>query len=200
MIKLPNPKLRGEMSVEEALHRRRSIREFTTDALTLENISQLLWAAQGVTNPEGFRTAPSAGATYPLETYLVVGHVMGLPPAVYHYDPSRHCLRQHCGGDRRAVLAVACLGQEWVREAPASIVLAAVLERTTKRYGKRGIQYVHMEIGHAAQNVYLQTTALGLGTVIVGAFDDPMVGKCLELAPSEIPLAVLPIGKPANAR
>lgn len=199
MIKLPPPKLVGKLTVEEALSRRRSIREYTTAAVSLEAIGQLLWSAQGVTHEKGFRTAPSAGATYPLETYLVAGNVRGLAPGVYSYNPLEHALIPHCDGDRRGPLATACLGQEWVRVAPASIAFTAVFKRTTGRYGKRGIQYVHMEIGHAAQNIYLQATSLGLGTVIVGAFEDAAVSKCLELSSEEVPLAVLPIGEPLNS-
>jgi len=196
MITLAKPAPKGSMSVEEAIARRRSVREFTTAPLTAEHLSQLLWAAQGITHPSGLRAAPSAGATYPLEVYAVIGNVRGIPSGVYRYDPVRHALVAHCEGDQRARLAVACLSQEWVREAPASIVVTAVYERTTKRYGKRGIQYVHIEVGHVAQNVYLQATALGLGTVIVGAFQDNAVAACLSLLPEEIPLAVLPIGHP----
>ncbi len=188
------------MSVEEAIAKRRSIREFTTQPLTLEQVSQLLWSAQGLTSPDGLRAAPSAGATYPLETYLVVGRVVGLSPGVYRYLAAQHALEKHLDGDKRSELAIACLSQSWVREAPVSIVLSAVFERTTKRYGKRGVQYVHMEVGHVAQNVYLQATALKLGTVIVGAFEDERVSRCLGLPQSEVPLAVLPVGVPVSGR
>lgn len=200
VISLPAPATSGQVSVEAALSRRRSIREFTTGPLRLEEVGQLLWAAQGVTSPEGLRTAPSAGATYPLETYLLAGNVLGLDPGLYRYDPMKHVLVPHVSGDRRSALAAACLSQSWVREAPASIVLGAVFDRTTTRYGKRGVQYVHMEVGHAAQNVYLQATASGLGTVIVGAFDDDAVGRCLQLPPGVVPLAVLPLGRPVDTR
>jgi SagB-type dehydrogenase family enzyme len=188
------------MSVEEAIAHRRSLREFTTDALSLEQVSQLLWAAQGMTSPEGLRAAPSAGATYPLETYLVVGHVTGLEPGVYHYLPKEHALRKHIAGDRRGPLSVACMSQAWVQQAPASIVFSAVYARTSSRYGKRAAQYVPMEVGHAAENVYLQATALGLGTVIVGAFEDDAVTRCLELPAEVVPLAVMPLGKPVDRR
>lgn len=198
MIRLPAPHTTGTVAVEAALFQRRSIREFTTASLTVQQLSQLLWSAQGVTHPRGFRTAPSAGATYPLELYAVVGNVEGVPSGVYLYDPAEHILRLRNSGDRRPALATACLSQSWVREAPASLVLTAVYERTTNRYGKRGVQYVHMEVGHAAQNVYLQATASGLGTVIVGAFNDSAVAECLGLPTQEVPLAVLPVGEPVR--
>ncbi|MCX7626758.1 MAG: SagB/ThcOx family dehydrogenase [Candidatus Sumerlaeaceae bacterium] len=199
MIRLPAPVTTGTVTVETAIQRRRSVREFTTAALTVQQLSQLLWSAQGVTHHQsGFRTAPSAGATYPLEVYAVVGNVQGLSSGVYRYYPAEHSIRLHSTGDRRSQLAVACLSQSWVREAPASLVITAVYERTTNRYGKRGLQYVHMEVGHAAQNVYLQATAIGLGTVIVGAFNDSAVAECLALPTQEVPLAVLPVGEPAR--
>jgi SagB-type dehydrogenase family enzyme len=198
MIALPKPTHEGAVSVETALLKRRSIREYTTAPLTLGQISQLLWSAQGVTNEQGNRTAPSAGATYPLETYLVAGKVEQLAPGIYRYDPGRHALVQLSRNDRRAALAQASLGQDWVRLAPASIVFTGILERTSRRYGARARQYVHMEAGHAAQNVYLQATALGIGTVIVGAFVDAQVSKALDLPEEEVPLAVLPVGVPAD--
>lgn len=200
MIRLPAPQTTGTVAVEAAIFQRRSIREFSTASLSLQQLSQLLWAAQGVTRPSGSRTAPSAGATYPLKLYAVVGKVDGIPCGIYLYDPTEHTIRLHSSGDRRSALAIACLSQSWVREAPASLVLTAVYERTTNRYGKRGVQYVHMEVGHAAQNVYLQATALGLGTVIVGAFTDSAVADCLGLPAQEVPLAVLPVGEPVREK
>ncbi|MDR7475870.1 MAG: SagB/ThcOx family dehydrogenase, partial [Armatimonadota bacterium] len=155
---------------------RRSIREFKPGPLTLPEVAQLLWAAQGTTDPqEGFRTAPSAGATYPLEVYLAVGRVQKLAEGVYRYSPAAHALARLREGDVRQALADAALGQRCVGEGAAVLVLAAVYERTAQRYGDRGIRYVHMEVGHAAQNVYLQGVTLGLGTVVVGAFHDQQV-------------------------
>lgn len=195
-VKLPSPKLKGKVSVEEALLKRRSVRDYRDEPLTLEEVSQVLWAAQGVTDPRGFRTAPSAGATYPLETYLVVGRVEGLAPGLYHYDPAEHRLIRLNDQDLRAELAAAALGQGWVKKAAVDIVFAAVYKRTTQRYGNRGIRYVHMEVGHAGQNVYLEAVALGLGTVVIGAFHDDRVKKVLDLPEDEHPLYIMPVGRP----
>jgi SagB-type dehydrogenase family enzyme len=159
-------------------------------------VSQLLWAAQGVTHPDGLRTTPSAGALYPLEVYLVAGDVTGLEPGVYRYDPRHHRLSLQSAGDSRAGVVQATLGQDWVAEAPAIIVLAGVYRRTSRKYGARAPRYVHMEMGHAAQNVYLQATALGLGTTLVGAFRDDKLARVLELPKHIEPLGLLPIGTP----
>ncbi len=194
-LKLPQPRLKSDVSLEETLLKRRSIRDYTGKPLTLHEVSQLLWAAQGITDPRGLRTAPSAGGTYPLETYLIVGDVEGLIPGVYRYDPGKHQLKRLISGDLRKELAVAALGQNWVREAAINIVFTAFYERTTKRYGERGIRYVHMEVGHAAQNVYLQATALGLGTMVVGAFYDDQVKAILHLPRDEEPLYIMPVGR-----
>lgn len=196
LVRLSPPRLVGEMSVEEALARRRSVRSYLDEPLTPEELGQLLWAAQGITAEWGGRTAPSAGATYPLEVYAVVGKVEGLPPGVYRYLPEGHALVLHKRGDVRADLAREALGQPWVRTAPLVLLIAANYERTTARYGERGIRYVHMEVGHVGQNVYLQAEALGLGTVTVGAFYDAKVKALLEI--QEEPLYLMPVGRPAR--
>jgi SagB-type dehydrogenase family enzyme len=196
---LPDP-IRTNRSIEECLALRRSVRAFTSDTLTHAQISTLLWAAQGVTDTtrntsRGFRTAPSAGATYPLETYIVV------PQGIFHYVPSTHQVKLLKAGDSRAALAAACLNQQCVLKAPCSIVLCAVPERTSERYGERAMRYIYMEAGHAAQNVHLEAVALGLGSVPVGAFDDDALAKFLELNTAEqktIPLYVISIGVPAD--
>ena len=195
-VKLPEPRPSGEMSVEEALAARRSVRSYQDEALSLTELAQLLWAAQGITAHWGGRTAPSAGATYPLEVYAVVGEVTGLEAGVFHYRPDGHLFVRRTAGDLRGELASAALGQEWVREAPVSLVIAARYERTTGRYGERGVRYVHIEVGHAGQDIYLQAEALGLGTVIVGAFDDQDVKTLLGI--EEEPLAIMPVGRPAD--
>lgn len=195
-IKLPTPQHDSKVSVESALLKRRSIRNFKDEPLTLSQVSQLLWAAQGETNPRGFRTAPSAGATYPLETYIVVGNVQGLSVGIYKYRPHGHELIRTVPGDKRKNLSRAALGQSWVSAAPAVMVFSAVYGRTTGRYGDRGIMYIHMEAGHAAQNVSLQAISLGLGTVMVGAFHDRNVKSVLSLGADERPLYLVPIGKP----
>ena len=195
VINLPEPQYDGDVSIEQSLLNRRSIRSYTGEPLTLQEVSQLLWAAQGITDPRGFRTAPSAGALYPLELYLVAGDVEDLTPGVYRYEPDGHQLARIIDGDMRAKLADAALGQTWVEEGAISIVFTAVYERTKVKYGDRGIRYVHMEVGHAAQNLCLQATAMGLGAVTVGAFHDEQVTKLLNLAGDEQPLYIIPVGK-----
>jgi SagB-type dehydrogenase family enzyme len=184
----------GAKSLEEALAHRRSVREFAPGALTLSEVSQLMWAAQGVTAPER-RTSPSAGATYPLEIYLVAGKVDGLGAGVYRYRPRQHRLEAVTEGDIRVPLAVAAVDQEWISQAAMVVVIAAVFERTTVRYGKRAERYVHMEAGHAAQNLLLQAAALGLGATPAGAFNDAEVSRLLHLPVDEAPLYFVPVGR-----
>lgn len=196
-IPLPKPRTDSSFPVERALQHRRSVRDFSSAALTLNEIAQLLWSAQGVTRPEGYRTAPSAGALYPLELSLVAGNVIGLTPGVYRYEPSRHVLTPVSSGDRRGELALAALDQQWMETAPAVIAFGAVEERTTRKYGRRGIGYVYIEVGHAAQNVSLQAEALELGAAVVGAFDDERVAEILNMPRKERPLYLMPVGKPS---
>jgi len=195
IIELPEPRHFSGVSIEEALLKRRSTRDYTHDPLTLQEVSQLIWATQGITDPRGFRTAPSAGALYPLEIYVVVGDVENLAEGVYKYNPHKHELLKVLDGNKRSELAKAALDQAWVKEAAIDIVIAAVYERTTVKYGDRGIRYVHMEAGHAAQNLCLQATALDLGIVTVGAFYDEQVKEVLSLPGKEKPLYVIPIGR-----
>lgn len=195
LVTLPPPRLEGSLSVEEAIYHRRSVRSYRDEPLSLAEVSQLLWAAQGTTDASGLRSAPSAGALYPLEVYCVSVRVEGLPAGAYRYLPEEHRLEEVQVGDVRDALCDAALNQEWVREAPAVLVIAAVYQRTTGKYRARGERYVHMEVGHAAQNVYLQATALDLGTVIVGAFDDAQVQRILGMPSEEAPLAILPVGR-----
>lgn len=193
-LKLVTPVFDGNVLTEQAIKTRRSIRSYKSDPLTLAQVSQLLWAAQGVTSERGFRTAPSAGALYPLEIYLVVGDVKDLLPGVYKYTSKNHSFSKVSEGDRRAELSSAALSQEWVEKAPIALVICGVYERTTKKYGERATQYVHMEVGCVAQNVYLQAVSLGLGTVFVGAFNDEQVKKILKINENEQPLCILPVG------
>lgn len=190
-IKLPKPKERGSISIEEALNQRRSVRDYKRGVLNLEQISQLLWAASGKNLYR--RTFPSAGATYPLETYLVAGEVEGLEPGVYHYSSSKHSLEMTKRQDVRRNLSRSALGQEMIEEAQISLILAANYERTTNHYGERGMRYVHMEVGHVGQNVSLQAISLGLGTVMIGAFRDREVQEVLGIR--EEPLYIIPVGK-----
>jgi SagB-type dehydrogenase family enzyme len=171
----------SDTAVERALQERRSIRQYQNEALTLAELSQLLWAAQGITHPSGLRTTPSAGALYPLEVYVVVGNVAELTAGLYRYRPQTHDLILIAAGDKRPAISQAALDQDAVQEAAAVLVLAAVYERTTVKYNERGIRYVYMEVGAAAQNVYLQAVSLKLGTVYIGAFHDEQVKQVLNL-------------------
>lgn len=191
VIYLPEPLLSGNVSIEETLANRRSVRSFQDTLLTEQQIGQLLWAAQGVSDPSGLRTAPSAGATYPLEVYAAI------PDGLFRYEPENHSLIQVLAYDPRPDLYQAALRQSWVRDAPLVIVITADYSRTSQRYGpERTPQYVHLEAGHAAQNILLQAVALGLGTVPVGAFYDDQVIEVLTLPASESPLYLIPVGKP----
>jgi len=193
-LRLPEPHLQGELA--QTMQQRRSLREFAAKPLSLEMVARLLWAAQGISSPDGLRTAPSGGALYPLELHLVAGKVAGLPAGSYRYDPAEHGLTRIVRGDLRPALARAALNQSWIAEAPAAVVIAAVPRRSTPKYGERGIRYVHIEVGHAGQNLLLQATALDLGGTVVGAFDDAAVQRLLELPDGEHPLAILPVGYP----
>ena len=195
-ILLPKPATDGYVSLESTIRERRSVRQFSKRSLSLADVSQLLWAAQGVTAGDGGRAAPSAGALYPLELYLVAGDVESLPAGLYHYRPKGHQLRHAADGDSRNLLSAAALDQSWVRRAPAVLVIAGVYERSAKKYGQRARRYTHIEVGHAAQNVYLQAVALELGTVIVGAFDDLKVQQALGLPSDHLPFALMPVGHP----
>lgn len=194
-IPLPDPTVRGMISLETTLEKRRSVRHYRDRPLALREVSQLLWSAQGVTHPEGLRTAPSAGALNPLEIDLVAGRVDRLEPGIYRYRPPRHDLVTVVQEDRRTALWSAALRQDCVRDAPAVIVISAVYERTTWKYGTRGKRYVHMEVGHTAQNILLQAVALDLGAVVVGAFHDDRIRDIMNLRSDEYPLSLIPVGK-----
>ncbi|HDP74245.1 MAG TPA: SagB/ThcOx family dehydrogenase [Candidatus Woesearchaeota archaeon] len=191
-IILPSPGTKGELSLEEAIVARRSVRVFRPDELDYAQVSQLLWAAQGITDEAtGHRAAPSAGATYPLELYYIDSK------GVYRYNPSENLLEPLKSGDYRSDLASAALGQNFISQAPAAIVISAVYERTTSGYGRaRGERYVHIEAGHAAQNIHLQAVSLGLGSVPVGAFNDNQVKRVLSLPENNEPIYIIPVGMP----
>ncbi len=190
-IDLPAPDTSGDLSVEAAIQQRRSVRSFTDEVLTTEQISQLAWAAQGITDEAmGFRAAPSAGALYPIELYLVT------PEGVYHYLPEPHAVEVVADDDRRPALAQAALGQGHVRSAPLVMVVTGVFARTAAKYGDRAERYVYMEAGHIGQSVHLQAEALGLGSVPVGAFEDAAVADCLGLPDDHAPLYLIPVGHP----
>jgi SagB-type dehydrogenase family enzyme len=194
-IRLPDPKYDGQRSLEWALLRRRSARRYLRESLSLREVGQILWAAQGCNSARGFSTAPSAGATFPLETFLAAGEVEQLPPGLYRYLRMEHALSSMRAGDLRKELCRAALGQGWVCDGAAVIIFSAAYSRTTRRYGERGIRYVHMEAGHAQQNVHLQAAALGIGTVVVGAFEDREVKRIVGMRADEEPLSIMPLGR-----
>jgi SagB-type dehydrogenase family enzyme len=194
-IQLPAPKLKGRMSIEEAIAARRSKRAYRADPVKLAEAGQLLWAAQGITDPvERKRAAPSAGALYALETYLVATKVEGLAPGVYKYRPEEHDLVLQGAGNVRRELA-ASIDQDCVRFSACVLVFAGVYERTTVRFGERGIRYVYMEAAHAAENVQLQATALHLGSVMVGSFKADEIRRILGLPEGEEPVYLVALGK-----
>lgn len=198
-IVLPMPAALTGLLLSEALERRRSIRRFAPGGLCLEDLSALLFAAQGRTHAKGFRTAPSAGALYPLEVCVAAGECSDLACGMYGYDPGGHALVKRVDGDRRGDLAAACLNQAWMAQAQAMVVISAVYDRITGRYGERGVQYAHMEAGAASQNLALAAAAMGLGTVMVGAFRNSMVLQIIGAAEDETPLIVMPVGRTARA-
>lgn len=188
VVTLPEPVVQGNVSVEEALQNRRSVREYTDAAISLGELSQLLWAAQGVTNTQGFRTAPSAGALYPLDVYAVNA------TGVYHYNPQNHSLGRITSINVRENLTKAALNQSPVHQAPLTLVITGAYERTAVKYGDRAERYVLLEAGHATQNVLLECTALGLGAVPIGAFDDARVQAALGVPTEHRPLYLIPVG------
>jgi len=190
-IMLPQPEIKSNISLEEALKSRRSVRNFSSKELSLDQISQILWAAQGITQEStGFRTSPSAGALYPLEIFLLKSD------GVFHYIPDGHKIIKLSSDDLRPNLTQGVLFQGFIAEAPVNIIITAVYERTTAKYGNRGIRYVHLEAGHSCQNILLQVVALGLGAVPIGAFDDSYIQDLLDLPQDHIPLYIIPIGYP----
>ena len=197
-IDLPEPRHRGTLTLEEALLSRRSVRSFKKVSLSLESVAQLLWAGggknvDGISGPS--RTAPSAGGIYPIEIYLVAGEVNGLSKGIYRYSWRDHTLILVKKGDKRLDLARAALFQNFISQAPATIVLTGQFRKTERKYGMRGIErYVPMDAGHTAENICLQAIALDLGVVTVGAFNDEAVKGVLGLE-NEDPLYIIPVGK-----
>ncbi|TVR04096.1 MAG: SagB/ThcOx family dehydrogenase [Deltaproteobacteria bacterium] len=197
-VALPAPQLDSDRSLEEALAARRSVRRFSDERVPMEILGQLLWAAQGITDADrGLRTSPSAGARYPLEVQLVVADMNNLTAGVWRYVPLEHGLRLDRAGDRRGEIVAASSSQDTLAGGDALIVISAVDERTRDRYGDRTDRYIAMEAGHAAQNLLLQASSLGVGAVVVGAFDDDALARALALD-EEKPLYIIPIGWPAE--
>jgi len=196
-ISLPKPSFDGKVSVEKAIKERRTIRDFKERTLSLAYLSQLLWAAQGITDPTiGRRAAPSGGALYPLDIYVLIGEngVEKMEAGIYHYLPKEHSVLLISKGDRRKEMASASLGQMWMATAPVIFIITAEYKRTTWKYGERGIRYALIEVGHVGQNLFLQAEAMGLGAGIVGAFNDLEVSKVAGLPPKHEPLLIMPVG------
>lgn len=194
IITLPEPVKDGSVSVEEALWNRRTTRSFSTKPLSLQDISQLLWAGQGVTGSRGFRTAPSAGALYPLEIYVAAGNVRNLPAGLYHYRSESHDLEIVSRGDYRTSIWEAALQQSAIMEAGAVFVITGIFSRSTEKYGRRGMQYVLIETGHVAQNLILQAEAMGIGHAPIGAFQDEVLKEVLKIDQNAHPLYIIPVG------
>ncbi|AAM05785.1 TPA: SagB/ThcOx family dehydrogenase [Methanosarcina acetivorans] len=193
-VKLPELDAAGRSHIEELIAKRRSIREYADRELSEPLISRFLWVTQGTSSKEGLRTAPSAGALYPLEVHVVIGEGSGLEAGIYRYVTEEHSLIQEIPGDMRKKLSEAALSQGMIKNAPVSLVISAIYPRITSKYGKRGLRYAHMEAGHAAQNVYLLGVELGIGTCTVGAFEDEEVKKVLKMPANEDPLYIMPLG------
>ena len=200
-VRLPDPQYKGKVSVEEALKQRRSIRSYTSAQISLNDLSQVLWAAQGVTEKVererswwtgskwygGLRTAPSAGALYPLEVYALAGNVAGLKTGTYKYHPEDHSLHKVTAEDKRPALLEAALRQESIKEGAAVLVVTGVVARTAVKYGERAQRYVYMEAGSVAQNIYLQSESLGLGTVLIESSETRLLRKLSTSRQMRIP-------------
>jgi SagB-type dehydrogenase family enzyme len=196
-ILLPRPSSDGNVSVEKAIKERRTIRDFKERILSLTHLSQLLWAAQGITDSTmGRRAAPSGGALYPLDIYVLIGEngVEKIEAGVYHFLPTEHSLSLISKRDLRKEMASASLGQSWMAKAPVIIIITAEYQRITGKYGERGVRYALIEVGHVGQNLFLQAEALGLGAGIVGAFNDSEVSKVAGLPPKHEPILIMPVG------
>lgn len=190
-IALPPPDTRGSMTLDDAIGRRRSVRAFRDDPLPVDVIGQLLWAAQGITDASGKRAAPSAGALYPLELYVV------MPDRVLHYLPAGHRVEVRIGGDHRPALQQAALDQAAVGTAPVVFVVAAVPARTRVKYGDQAASFIDREAGHATENLLLEATSRGLGAVPIGGIDPAAVASELALPLDEVVLGLVPVGYPA---
>ncbi len=196
-MNLPEPRLKGEVSVEQAIKHRRTIRSYLSKPLTLEQLSQIFWAAQGITEDRGYkRSAPSAGALYPMDIYAIVGDngVEGLKAGIYHYEPHNHSAVLIAEGDFRKDVARTALSQMWIAGAPLNLVITSEYSRITGKYGTRGKRYAMIEAGHVGQNIFLQAEALGLRAGIVGAFHDNDVIRVMKITGSHNPLLILPVG------
>ena len=201
-IKLPKPRFTGKVPLETAIMKKKSVRGFGGSAISMDDLTQLLWAANGNVPADAISSAttkvfPSAGGIYPLEIFAVTGaeSVTGLPAGVFQYKPETNSILMINPGDHRSLLGRAALGQMWISSAPVIIVVGANFNRMTARYGNRGLNYVFMESGASTQNIYLQAEALGLKVGSVGAFQDSQVTAVLKLPADVNPLMLIPVGK-----
>ncbi len=199
-VNLPSPQLTGNLSVEAAIQNRRSVRKYSNQSVTLSNVSQVLWAAQGITDAQNqLRSAPSAGQVYPLEVYVIAGpNVSGLQEGVYHYVPSNNTLEMYMNGDLRDNLSTIADGQPWVKQAPLNILITGDYRKMINKYPDTALstRFVNLEAGHAGENIYLQAESLGLVTVSLGSFDSNQLSKSFELPSNETPIYIFPIGHP----
>jgi len=195
-IKLPAPVTESKTSIEKAIKERRSIRKYRNIALSINELSQLLWAGQGITDSfNKYRSYPSAGALFPLELYVAINKVEKIEKGLYYYDPFKHVLIKKSDKDIIPEITQAALNQQFINESAIVLIYTAIKSRSTSRYGERGLRYIYMEAGHAAQNIYLQAVSLNLGVVVIGAFIDKEISKILNLKDDEIPVYIIPVGK-----
>lgn len=203
IVNLPQIEIARNMSVDQAIQNRRSVRRFSATPLTLKDVSQLLWAAQGITDFErNFRTTPSAGGVFPMEIYLVAGDdgVQELDAGIYHYNPFNHTLEMIVRGDMRYNLSQAAHQQKWVNDAPISLIITGNYLKMQDRYSDKNLstRFVDMEAGHIGENIYLEAVSRGLGTVAIGSFYDDQMINLLKLPANETPIYIYPIGKKDN--
>ena len=199
-VSLPAPQLTGNLSVEASIQNRRSVREYANESVTLGNVSQILWAAQGITNTQyQLRAAPSAGQVYPLEVYVIAGpNVTGLKEGVYQYEPSNNTLEMFMNSDLRGDLSTIADGQPWVKQAPLDILITGDYQKMIDKYPNKqlSITFVDLEAGGVGENIYLQAESLNLATVALGSFDSSQLSQKFELPSNETPLYIFPIGHP----
>lgn len=191
-VALPEPEIEGEMSLESAIAKRRSRRRYSKRDLSRVQVSQLLWSAQGITGAKEYRAAPSAGARYPLTLYVL------RPTGMFRYLPRGHRLEKVRADDVRAALWEHVYARPWLADSPAIFLIAADYQKTRKKYGAKADRFVHMEAGHAGQNLLLQATALGLHAVGIGAFHDRRAARTVELPRNETLLYVITVGHPPS--
>ncbi|MGB9977923.1 SagB/ThcOx family dehydrogenase [Methanobacterium sp.] len=198
-VNLPSPILQGNMSVEQAIQNRRSVRHYTNESITLQDVSQILWAAQGITDKaQNLRSVPSGGQVYPLEVYIIVGKdgVTGLSEGIYHYNPYNNSLEKTSESDARSDLSQAANGQAWVKQAPVDIVITGDYNKMVAKYKDETLctRFVNLEAGHAGENIYLEAEARGLVTVALGSFKDDQVHSVLGLPDNENTIYIYPVG------